>query len=73
MAVDALGLNGEPYGDLREAMPYKDPDSVKLFIGQVPRSFTESDLRPFVEEFGPIHELSILRDKATGESKGRAV
>ncbi|XP_062506228.1 CUGBP Elav-like family member 6 isoform X5 [Corticium candelabrum] len=72
MAVDALGLNGEPYGDLREAMPYKDPDSVKLFIGQVPRSFTESDLRPFVEEFGPIHELSILRDKSTGESKGCA-
>lgn len=67
MAAEAIGLNGEPYGDV---MPYKDPDAIKLFVGQVPRQFSEADLRPHVEEFGTIHELSILRDKVTGESKG---
>ena len=66
MSVD-LGLNGEPYG---EPVTYKEPDAVKLFLGQVPRSFSETDLRPHVEEFGLVHELSILRDKVTGESKG---
>lgn len=44
--------------------------SFKLFIGQVPRAYTEADLRPHVEEFGEVVTLSVLRDRYTGSSKG---
>lgn len=48
----------------------KEPDTVKLFVGQVPKTFEEKDLRPYLEQYGPIQELSILRDKLTKIHKG---
>ncbi|KAK2186753.1 hypothetical protein NP493_190g04033 [Ridgeia piscesae] len=47
-----------------------DPDAIKMFVGQVPRSMDEEDLRKMFEEFGPICQLNVLRDKVTGMSKG---
>ena len=48
----------------------KEPDTIKLFVGQVPKTFEEKDLRPYLEQYGPIQELSILRDKITKIHKG---
>ena len=48
----------------------KEQDAIKLFVGQVPKTFEEKDLRPYLEQYGPIHELSILRDKITKIHKG---
>jgi len=48
-----------------------DPDAIKMFVGQVPRSMDEEDLRKMFEEFGPICQLNVLRDKVTGMSKGK--
>lgn len=46
--------------------------SVKLFIGQVPRTSDEERLFPIFEPFGPIKELTIIRDKSTGQHRGCA-
>ena len=50
--------------------PRKNPDAIKLFVGQVPRTFEERDLLPYLEPFGPIYELRVLRDKLTHAHKG---
>lgn len=48
-----------------------DPDCIKMFVGQIPRSMDENDLRELFEEYGPVFQLNVLRDKATGQSKGK--
>ena len=47
-----------------------DNDAIKMFVGQVPRSMDEDDLKQFFEDFGPVHQLNVLRDKSTGVSRG---
>ena len=47
-----------------------ESDTVKLFVGQVPKNFEEKDLEPVLLEYGPIHELTILRDRINGSHKG---
>lgn len=49
-----------------------DQDAIKMFVGQIPRGWNESELRVLFDEFGPVYQLSVLRDKATGESRGRS-
>lgn len=48
-----------------------DPDNIKMFVGQVPRSMDENDLKRMFEQYGRVHSINVLRDKATGASKGK--
>jgi len=50
----------------------KEPTATKLFVGQIPKDWTESDLRPIFEPYGEIHSLNLLLDKGTGQHKGCA-
>ncbi|GMT14238.1 hypothetical protein PFISCL1PPCAC_5535, partial [Pristionchus fissidentatus] len=47
-----------------------DPDTIKMFVGQVPHSFNEMQCREIFEVYGPVYQLNILRDKQTQKSKG---
>lgn len=49
-----------------------DPDYIKMFVGQVPRSMDEAQLKEMFEEFGRVHQINVLRDKVTGLSKGES-
>lgn len=42
----------------------------KLYVGSLPYSSTEDELRELFEAFGPVESVSIISDKFTGQSKG---
>ncbi|EEY62171.1 CUG-BP- and ETR-3-like factor, putative [Phytophthora infestans T30-4] len=60
-------VNVDAYAD-----PQQHNGPVKLFVGQVPRTMEEDDLRPVLEVFGPLEDLVIIRDKITGAHRGCA-
>ncbi|KAI1697705.1 RNA recognition motif domain-containing protein [Ditylenchus destructor] len=47
-----------------------DPDTIKMFVGQIPRHWDEPECRTLFEEYGPVFHLNILRDKTTNGSRG---
>ncbi|KAL3517502.1 hypothetical protein ACH5RR_020091 [Cinchona calisaya] len=51
--------------------PRKHSDeSVKLFVGQVPKDMTEAQLTAMFEEFAIVDEVNIIKDKTTRASRG---
>ncbi|XP_050297723.1 CUGBP Elav-like family member 2 [Anthonomus grandis grandis] len=63
-------LEGREYYTTFEEKDQPDPDTIKMFVGQVPRTMDENDLRNMFEIYGRVHSINVLRDKATGVSKG---
>ncbi|XP_048112409.1 CUGBP Elav-like family member 2 isoform X2 [Alosa alosa] len=55
-----------------EHLDQPDPDTIKMFVGQIPRSWTETELKELFEPFGAIHQINILRDRTQNppQSKG---
>ncbi|CAM8987843.1 unnamed protein product [Rhodiola kirilowii] len=45
-------------------------ESVKLFVGQVPKHMTESQLLSLFSDFALVDQVNIIRDKATRASRG---
>ncbi|KAL1132985.1 hypothetical protein V6Z11_A12G009400 [Gossypium hirsutum] len=45
-------------------------ESVKLFVGQVPKHMTEAQVLAMFEEFALVDEVNIIKDKATRASRG---
>uniref|UniRef100_A0A453KH60 RRM domain-containing protein n=1 Tax=Aegilops tauschii subsp. strangulata TaxID=200361 RepID=A0A453KH60_AEGTS len=43
---------------------------VKLFVGSVPRTANEDDVRPLFEDHGDVLEVALIRDRKTGEQQG---
>ncbi|CAM3831784.1 MULTISPECIES: RNA recognition motif domain-containing protein [Flavobacterium] len=43
---------------------------MNIFVGSLPFSIEEADLRGFFEEYGAVDSVKIISDKFTGRSKG---
>lgn len=61
-------INGDTFGDAGE-LP--DADSIKMFVGQIPKHMNESELKNLFEKYGRVYQINVLRDKATKQSKGK--
>ncbi|CAJ0951584.1 unnamed protein product, partial [Mesorhabditis belari] len=57
-------------GDPSTHQDHPDGDTIKMFVGQVPRAWGETECRDLFEKYGPVYTLNVLRDKATQQSKG---
>ena len=55
---------------------YVDPrrldQPLKLFVGQVPKNLTEDDLAIIFESYGRILDLTVIRDRRSGNHRGCA-
>lgn len=45
-------------------------ESVKLFVGQVPKRMAEDEVLAMFKEFALVDEVNIIRDKASRASRG---
>ncbi|XP_060572706.1 CUGBP Elav-like family member 2 isoform X3 [Ruditapes philippinarum] len=59
-----------PQSPIENGRREPDSDAIKMFVGQVPRSMDENDLTKMFEQYGPVYQLNVLRDKVSGQSKG---
>ncbi|XP_057979855.1 heterogeneous nuclear ribonucleoprotein Q [Malania oleifera] len=48
------------------------PHGSEIFIGGLPRDVREEDLRNLCEPLGEVHEIRLMKNRDTGESKGYA-
>ncbi|XP_062318177.1 CUGBP Elav-like family member 2 isoform X3 [Osmerus eperlanus] len=64
--------NGSKMNGSLEQLDQPDPDSIKMFVGQIPRSWTETELKELFEPYGAVHQINILRDRTQtpAQSKG---
>src|SRR5689334_16804630 len=47
-----------------------EPIPLRLFVGQLPKTLTEDELKAVFEPFGAVHNAEIVRVRASGESRG---
>uniref|UniRef100_A0A8B9HMQ1 Cugbp, Elav-like family member 2 n=1 Tax=Astyanax mexicanus TaxID=7994 RepID=A0A8B9HMQ1_ASTMX len=68
---DFNGTAGKMNGAL-EHSDQPDPDAIKMFVGQIPRSWSEKELKELFEPYGAVYQINILRDRSQNppQSKG---
>lgn len=78
-AEGALDLGGLDHGGLDHggghsfAAPQMEPqEGAKLFVGQLPFSRSEEEIKQVFGSYGPVAEVFLHRDSHTGQKKGGA-
>ncbi|KAG2721270.1 hypothetical protein I3843_02G060400 [Carya illinoinensis] len=63
---------GFPFSDRGGSSPehFDGGSFAKLFVGSVPRTATEEDIRPLFEVHGNVVEVALIKDKRTGLQQG---
>ncbi|XP_028753567.1 flowering time control protein FCA [Neltuma alba] len=74
------GRQGQPLSGQKRGFPFSgrggSPDRfggesfAKLFVGSVPRTATEEDIRPLFEQHGNVVEVALIKDRKTGQQQG---
>jgi RNA recognition motif-containing protein len=64
-----VGKIGTLLSFISEYQSYKE-SRVNIYVGNLSRDVTESDLREAFQAFGEIQTCNIIKDKFTGESRG---
>ncbi|CAB4293112.1 unnamed protein product [Prunus armeniaca] len=69
---DPPPLSGQKRGFSRGGSPdrFGRGSFAKLFVGSVPRTTTEEDIRPLFEEHGDVIEVALIKDRKTGQQQG---
>jgi RNA recognition motif-containing protein len=49
---------------------FEDSVSMKLYVGNLPYSTTEEDLRNLFAQYGNVESVAVITDRDTGRSKG---
>ncbi|XP_049892299.1 CUGBP Elav-like family member 2 isoform X29 [Epinephelus moara] len=75
MGTDELLLSNGTAGKMNGALEHSDqpdPDAIKMFVGQIPRSWSEKELKELFEPYGAVYQINILRDRSQNppQSKG---
>ncbi|XP_015242241.1 PREDICTED: CUGBP Elav-like family member 2 isoform X4 [Cyprinodon variegatus] len=70
-SLQSNGTAGKMNGAL-EHSDQPDPDAIKMFVGQIPRSWSEKELKELFEPYGAVYQINILRDRSQNppQSKG---
>ncbi|XP_048827409.1 CUGBP Elav-like family member 2 isoform X1 [Brienomyrus brachyistius] len=70
-AIQSNGTTNKMNGAL-EHSDQPDPDAIKMFVGQIPRSWSEKELKELFEPYGAVYQINILRDRSQNppQSKG---
>ncbi|PFH34442.1 RNA recognition motif-containing protein [Besnoitia besnoiti] len=63
LGMNSLGMGGEGGGGV---------DQAKLFVGSIPRTMSEDELRLFFQTYGTVEEVFVMRDSSTGTGRGCA-
>ncbi|XP_069037679.1 CUGBP Elav-like family member 1 isoform X4 [Lepisosteus oculatus] len=71
LEVPALGGAKKMNGTL-DHPDQPDIDAIKMFVGQIPRTWSEKELRELFEPYGAVYEINVLRDRSQNppQSKG---
>ncbi|XP_047153285.1 RNA-binding protein BRN1 isoform X2 [Vigna umbellata] len=56
--------------EVKEESKSSSEESVKLFVGQVPKRMTEDEVLAMFKEFALVDEVNIIRDKVSRASRG---
>ncbi|KAJ8261771.1 hypothetical protein GJAV_G00158220 [Gymnothorax javanicus] len=69
--IQSNGTGSKMNGAL-EHSDQPDPDAIKMFVGQIPRSWSEKELKELFEPYGAVYQINILRDRSQNppQSKG---
>uniref|UniRef100_A0A674CZ31 CUGBP Elav-like family member 2 n=2 Tax=Salmo trutta TaxID=8032 RepID=A0A674CZ31_SALTR len=72
LPIPRNGSNSSKMNGSMENLDTPDHDSIKMFVGQIPRSWTETELKELFEPYGAVHQINILRDRTATppQSKG---
>ncbi|KAL4291559.1 hypothetical protein GQ457_14G017120 [Hibiscus cannabinus] len=64
------GRGGEPPNKDRFGGTASGGNFAKLFVGSVPRTAREEDIRHIFEQHGDVIEIALIKDKKTGQPQG---